>query len=424
MRNEELADLLGRHASSHGVPGAAVGILREGVATTAFYGIADVRTGAPITPTSQFHIGSLTKSMVATVIARLADAGAMSLDDAVAAHVPELRGRDWARRATIKDLLANRSGIPLTSDLEFGFDTRGDTLSQLAQDVAAQVPADDHWSYSNAGWSLLGRVLETATDSRWEDAMRRHLFAPAGLNDTVFGRSPHVVAGHEVTPDGLEAVEPSGLAGIRARGHDDRLHRWRSPRIRPVAPRGRAAGTVARLAVRHLDPRLVRCVVPRVGVVRLARRPRVGLGRRAQRRTRGATDHSLARCRSRPPHQQRHRTRDISVALRGTHAFGVRQSPVPPLRLEPATDITLDFSKYTGTYAWPDRRVDISATPYGLRVKTDDGETDALAINERTFVVDPADPDCPSITFDAFDFAGRPNVVYLMLWGLSRLTAK
>jgi hypothetical protein len=101
--------------------------------------------------------------------------------------------------------------------------------------------------------------------------------------------------------------------------------------------------------------------------------------------------------------------------------FGVT---VPPLRLEPATDITLDFSKYTGTYAWPDRRVDISATPYGLRVKTDDGETDALAINERTFVVDPADPDCPSITFDAFDFAGRPNVVYLMLWGLSRLTAK
>jgi CubicO group peptidase (beta-lactamase class C family) len=117
----DLIALLGRHGSMHSVPGA-VGILREGLTTTAQYGVAHVRTGEPVTPETRFSVGSLTKSKVATVIARLAEAGLLALDDPVAAHVPELRANGWAQGATLRDLLANRSGIPLRSDLEFGFD--------------------------------------------------------------------------------------------------------------------------------------------------------------------------------------------------------------------------------------------------------------------------------------------------------------
>jgi CubicO group peptidase (beta-lactamase class C family) len=77
--------------------GAAIGILRERVATTAYYGVADVRLGEPVAPETLFSVGSLTKSMVATVIARLARAGRLSLDDPVAAHMPELNASGWAR---------------------------------------------------------------------------------------------------------------------------------------------------------------------------------------------------------------------------------------------------------------------------------------------------------------------------------------
>ncbi len=184
MRQSDLTALLERHASQHGVPGAAVGILRDGVATTSYSGVADVATGVPVTADTRFSIGSLTKSMVATVVARLADAGRLSLEDPVAAHVPELRAVGWAGHATIRDLLANRSGLPLTDDLEFGFEARPErddgALSRLAQDVASAEPAGAFWSYSNAGWCLLGRVIETAADETWEDAMRRHLFEAPG----------------------------------------------------------------------------------------------------------------------------------------------------------------------------------------------------------------------------------------------------
>ena len=47
------------------------------------------------------------------------------------------------------------------------------------------VPAATFWSYTNVGWCVLGRVIETATDAAWEDAMRRHL-AGAGMRETTF----------------------------------------------------------------------------------------------------------------------------------------------------------------------------------------------------------------------------------------------
>jgi len=122
----DLADLLRRHAERHSVPGASIGILRDGVSRTACYGVTSVSAGEPVTPETLFSVGSLTKSMVATVIVRLAEAGTLSLDDPVVAHVPELHRSGWARDATLRDLLANRSGLPLRARLEFALTERAD----------------------------------------------------------------------------------------------------------------------------------------------------------------------------------------------------------------------------------------------------------------------------------------------------------
>ena len=90
MDADALSALLGRHAVAHAVPGAALGILRAGTTTTAYHGLADVATGTPVAPETRFSVGSLTKSMVATVVVRLAGLGRLSLDDPIAARVPEL----------------------------------------------------------------------------------------------------------------------------------------------------------------------------------------------------------------------------------------------------------------------------------------------------------------------------------------------
>ena len=56
-----------------------------------------------------------------------------------------------------------------------------------------------------------------------------------------------------------------------------------------------------------------------------------------------------------------------------------------------------------------------------LLIKSEHGETEAFPLDQRTFLVDAEDPDTPTVTFGAYDAAGRPGVLYDMLWGLPRL---
>ncbi len=89
--------------------------------------------------------------------------------------------------------------------------------------------------------------------------------------------------------------------------------------------------------------------------------------------------------------------------------FGIS---VPPLRLDASPGAAGDLSRFAGVYAWPDQRVEVTATGSSLLINSDDGETEALPLDERTFLVDADDPDTPTVTFGAFDATGRPGVLY------------
>jgi CubicO group peptidase (beta-lactamase class C family) len=407
------------------VPGAALGILREGVVTTAYDGVTDVTTGELVTPDTAFAVGSLTKTMVATVIQRLAEAGRLSLDDPVAAHVPELRGSGWAECATVRDLLANRSGLPLRVDLEFDFAGRAEVddgaLARLAADAAAAVPAGDFWSYSNLGWCLLGRVIETTAGVAWEEAMSRQL-TDAGMRETSF--APDVVqegraAGHELTADGPLPVEP-----LRGRAY---------------APAGATCVStitdLLRFAAWHLEDSSLAAL--RVVQAEVAIRGWLdawclgwawfdwegsqvwgwdGLVSGQRSVLRIVPEHRAAVVLMTNSSTGRAMYRSLFPEL--MRSFGIT---VPPLGREARPGAAGDLARFAGAYAWPDRQVEVTATESGLLIESEEGETEALPLDERTFLVDATDPDTPTVTFGAFDAAGRPGVLYDMLWGLPRL---
>jgi CubicO group peptidase (beta-lactamase class C family) len=408
------------------VPGAAVGILRDGVVTAAYCGVTDVNSGEPVTPETLFSVGSLTKSMVATVIARLAEEGRLSLDDPVAAHVPELRGSGWAQRATVRDLMANRSGLPLRDGLEFDFTGRTDAddgaLSRFAADVAAEVPAAKFWSYTNVGWCLLGRAIETVTDAAWEDAMQRH-FASEGIRETTFATdavTKRRASGHEVTAEGPVPVEPlaaraygpagvnavstvtdllrfaalhledSSLAALRASHAEISIYGWLDAWCLGWAQfdweGGRAWGWDG---VVNGERSVLRIVPEHHAAVALM--------------TNGSTGRAMFR--------------SLFIDLMES-LFGIS---VSPLRLDPSPGAAGDLSRFAGVYAWPDQRVEVRATESCLLIKSEDGASEAFPLDERTFLVDVLDPDNPTVTFGGFDAVGRPQVLYLMLWGFPRL---
>src|SRR5260221_14352778 len=93
---------------------------------------------------------------------------------------------------------------------------------------------------------------------------------------------------------------------------------------------------------------------------------------------------------------------------------------VPVLELEPSRGAAGELSRFAGTYAWPDRRVKVLATDDGLVIADERGAINALAIDDRTFLIDADNPDTPTVTFGAFDGSGHPGASYDMLWGLPR----
>jgi len=92
--------------------------------------------------------------------------------------------------------------------------------------------------------------------------------------------------------------------------------------------------------------------------------------------------------------------------------FGIT---VPELRLEPSRGADMDLSPFAGVYAWPDRRVLVTAGDDALVIESERGAVEALAVDARTFLVDADDPDNPAVVFGAFDDGGRPRVLYQTL---------
>jgi CubicO group peptidase (beta-lactamase class C family) len=425
VSDRDLAGLLREHASKNVVPGAAIGVLRDGEAATAYYGVADMTTGEPVTSDTRFAVGSLGKSMAATVVARVAQAGRLSLDDPVAAHVPELRGAGWAQRGTIRDLLANRSRLPLSAEFEFSGwpDDDDGVLSRFAAKVAAGEPMPPFWSYTNAGWCLLGRALEALFGLTWEEVIRANLLIPFGMAQTTFATWPSAeprASGHEVTADGAAPVAPwtprnlgpagstvqstvpdllrfagshldePSLAMLRQTHAEIRIHGWLDAWCLGWGRFDWSGGPVWGWDGVVSGQRSILRIVPEQhgAIVLLAN-----------------SDNGRAMYRSMFP--------GLMQAW-----FGIG---MPALRLEPSPGAAGDLLRFAGVYAWPDRRWDVTATGTKLTMKGAPGTIEALPIDDCTFLVNADEPDTPTMTFGAFDDSGRPGALYQMLWGLPRV---
>jgi hypothetical protein len=94
---------------------------------------------------------------------------------------------------------------------------------------------------------------------------------------------------------------------------------------------------------------------------------------------------------------------------------------IPPLRIDARPGAAGDLARYAGVYAWPDHHIEVHVAGRRLVLETDGREREASPVDKGVFLVDPDDPDNPTVTFGSFDTEGRPQVLYEMLWGLPRV---
>ncbi|HEX3514648.1 MAG TPA: serine hydrolase domain-containing protein [Trebonia sp.] len=173
-----------------GVPGVIVTTRRGDQVSHVLAGLADKATGQPMQPQDRFHIGSVTKTFVATVVLQLAAEGRLSLNDSVQQWLPGvITGPGYhPAQITIRQLLQHTSGLPDYTSAP-GFLTLQNFAKrwqpQQLVDIALGLPPV-HRMYSNTNYILLGMIIQKVTGQSPITEIGRRILAPLGLHGTSF----------------------------------------------------------------------------------------------------------------------------------------------------------------------------------------------------------------------------------------------
>lgn len=172
-----------------GVPAVQVAVSKRGrIIYADAFGMLDKESATPATPRSVLQIASITKEFTAAAILRLAERGALSLDDRIEKYVPEFASRGVT--ITLRHLLNHTSGVsrdwyaPTPNGLAPpGPVTREQTMTSLNKKPFDFLPGTK-WSYSDAGYMLLGYAIESITGMSYAEFIHTEMVLPLGLMDT------------------------------------------------------------------------------------------------------------------------------------------------------------------------------------------------------------------------------------------------
>jgi CubicO group peptidase (beta-lactamase class C family) len=211
--HEEVAEFLNtelaRRAAARGVPAAAVAVVIDGEIIDHAVGVLSTATGVEATPESVFQIGSITKVWTATLVMQLVDEGLVELDEPIRTYLPELRLADDSATAsiTVRQLLTHQAGFEGDIFTDTG---RGDDAIEKFVDLLAEMPQTFPpgfmFSYNNAGYIVLGLLVERLRETTWERALVERIAVPLGLE--------------HVSPSPYEAILHRAAVGHMGPGDD------------------------------------------------------------------------------------------------------------------------------------------------------------------------------------------------------------
>lgn len=162
------------------------------------FGLANREWNIPNTTDTKFRLASVSKQFCTMVVMQLVQEGRIALDDKITDHLPYYRN-DTGDRITVHHLMAHQSGI---KDYTSGYDYRG-TTSRLSFDkdefIQEQCSGDlmhepgTIYSYCNAGYSILGRIIEQVTRRTFEQNIQERIFEPLGMANSGYDRNRYVL---------------------------------------------------------------------------------------------------------------------------------------------------------------------------------------------------------------------------------------
>ena len=207
--------------AEHEVPAASVAIMLDGQVFATAHGLLSKATGVEATTDSVFQIGSITKLWTTTLAMQLVDEGKLGLDDPVRLHLPEFRlaDEDAAAAITVRQLMTHTSGFggDVFTDTGYGDDCVEKYVATLS-DQEQLFPPGQHYSYNNAGFVVLGRIIEVLRGKGFDDCLTEYLIRPLGLTHAATGPYQailHRAAVGHVRTDEKQAPKPTDVWALQ-----------------------------------------------------------------------------------------------------------------------------------------------------------------------------------------------------------------
>ncbi len=185
----DLSATLRKLAAEDKFSGAALLAKSDAVLYERAYGYADHAFNVKNTVNTKFNLGSMGKMFTGVAILQLMQAGKLSLDDTLAKDLPNYPNKTVAKAITIRQLVTHTSGLGDFFGPQFfaanmsNFDTLESLLPLFVNKPLLFKPGT-RWSYSNAGYIVLGLVIAHISGESYYDYVQRHIFDPAGMHDT------------------------------------------------------------------------------------------------------------------------------------------------------------------------------------------------------------------------------------------------
>ncbi|GAA0592605.1 beta-lactamase family protein [Kribbella sandramycini] len=179
---DQVADQLVALVGEHKLPSLAVAVAHGNQVQARGFGTADLE-GRPATGDTPYLLASVTKPLVGTLCALLAQQGLIDLDEPLGDRLPWL---DEKNRATVRQALSHTAGFGRYWDFAYGEPTP--ELEYVVQRYGVQIrPPGTRFEYANLGYGVLEPWLLAATEQPLAELLRRHLFEPFGLTSGAFG---------------------------------------------------------------------------------------------------------------------------------------------------------------------------------------------------------------------------------------------
>jgi CubicO group peptidase (beta-lactamase class C family) len=214
MSEITLAAFVEAAAGKFEIPGLAVAVWADGTETYACHGVTSLADPRPVDEHTLYSVGSISKTFTATALMRLVAQGKVDLDAPVRRYVPELAlaNEEWTSAMTVLNLLNHTAGLDwrLIVDTGDGDDALAAFVARLAELDQFAAPGT-RTSYSQAGYNLVGRIIEKVTGLTFERAVETLVLRPLGLTDTLYAMDeimarPTVAMGHNADENGEYAI--------------------------------------------------------------------------------------------------------------------------------------------------------------------------------------------------------------------------